>query len=210
LIAAARNGLKRIGLLGGSFDPIHVGHLHVARHARLRLGLDRVVFMPAGQPPHKLGQAMTDPEDRFEMVRLAVAGEPHFSVSRIDLDRPGPSYSVDTVRLLQEAWGPDARIYFLIGADSLADFPTWYRPRRLLELCQVVAVGRPGYAVDLAALARRFSGAPPVLFLEHVPQVDISATEVRRRVAEGHSIQGLVPPAVATYIEAHGLYRPSC
>jgi nicotinate-nucleotide adenylyltransferase len=197
----------RIGLLGGSFDPIHVGHLHVARQACARLDLNRVVLMPAGQPPHKLGQALTDPEHRFEMVRLALAEHPCLSVSRIDLDRPGPCYSVDTVRLLQEAWGPEAQIYFLIGADSLADLPTWYRPRRLLELCQVVAVGRPGYEVDLAELERRFCGAPPVLFLEHVPLVDASATDIRRRVAEERSIEGLVPPAVAAYIEAHGLYR---
>jgi nicotinate-nucleotide adenylyltransferase len=202
--------MSRIGLLGGSFDPIHVGHLHIARQACVRLGLDQVVLMPAGQPPHKLGLAMTDPEHRFEMVRLAVAGEPLFTLSRIDLDRPGPCYSVDTVRLLQDAWGPETRIYFLIGADSLADLPTWYRPRRLLELCQVVALRRPGYAIDLAALERRFPGAPPIVLLEHVPQVDVSATEVRRRVAKGRSIEGLVPPAVAAYIEAHGLYRPSC
>lgn len=198
-----------VGLLGGSFDPIHVGHLHVARQACARLGLDRVVFAPAGQPPHKRDQALTDAEHRFEMVRLALAGEPCFTISRIDLDRPGPCYSVDTVRLLQEDWGPEARIFFLIGADSLVDLPTWHRPRLLLELCQVVAVGRPGYNVDLARLHRRFAGAPPVVFLEHMPEVDVSSTEIRRRVAEGRAIEGLVPPAVAAYIVAHGLYRPT-
>ena len=197
----------RVGLLGGSFDPIHVGHLHIARQARQRLNLDRVVFVPAGQPPHKLAQALTGPEHRFEMVRRAVDGLTHFSVSRIDLDRPGPSYSVDTVRLLQERWGPQTRIYFLIGADSLADLPKWYHTRQLLDLCQVVAVGRPGYRVDLAALERRFPGAPPVILLESVSLVDVSATRVRQRVAEGRSIEGLVPPAVAAYIAAHGLYR---
>jgi nicotinate-nucleotide adenylyltransferase len=172
------------------------------------LSLDRVVFMPAGQPPHKLGQALTDPEHRFEMARLAIVDDPCFSISRIDLDRPGPCYSVDTVRLLQEEWGAEARIYFLIGADSLADLPTWYRPRLLLELCQVVAVWRPGYAIDLAAINDRFPGAPPVLLLEHVPPIDVSATEIRRRVAAGRSIEGLVAPAVAAYIRKHGLYRP--
>lgn len=197
----------RIGLLGGSFDPIHVGHLHIGRHACARLDLARVVFMPAGQPPHKLGQALTDPEHRFEMARLAVAGEPCFTISRIDLDRPGPCYSVDTVRLMQEAWGPTARIYFLIGADSLADLPTWREPERLLQLCQVVAVARPGYTLDLETLNRRFPDAPPVLLLENVPPIDVSATEIRRRVAAGCSIEGMVPPAVAAYIRAHGLYR---
>jgi nicotinate-nucleotide adenylyltransferase len=197
----------RVGLLGGSFDPIHAGHLHIAQHACTHLGLDQVVFMPAGQPPHKLDQALTDPEHRFEMVRLALVGQRCFTLSRIDLDRPGPCYSVDTVRLLQDELGPQARIHFLIGADSLADLPTWYQPRRLLELCQVVVVGRPGHSVDLAALERRFPGAPPVILLKQMPPIDVSATEIRQRVAAGRSIEGLVPPAVAWYIDAHGLYR---
>jgi nicotinate-nucleotide adenylyltransferase len=171
------------------------------------LHLDRVVFVPAGQPPHKLDQALTDQEHRFEMARLAVAGEPCFSISRIDLDRPGPCYSVDTVRLLQEEWGPETHIFFLIGADSLADLPMWYQPQRLLALCQVVAVGRPGYTLDLAELNDRFPGAPSVYLLEHVSPIDVSATEIRRRVAAGCSIEGLISPAVAAYIEAHGLYR---
>jgi len=200
-------GRARIGVLGGSFDPIHVGHLHIARQACARLELDRLVFVPAGQPPHKLDQALTDPEQRLEMVRLAVADEPRLVVSRIDVDRPGPSYSVDTVSLLQKEWGVRAQIYFLIGADLLADLTTWHQPRRLLELCQVVAVGRPGHKVDVAALNRRFAGAPPVVLLEDVSPIDVSATEVRRRVAGGQSIEGLVPPAVAAYIQAHGLYR---
>ena len=199
----------RTGLFGGSFDPIHVGHLHIARQACVHLHLDRVVLVPAGQPPHKLGKVLTDQEHRFEMARLAVAGEPCFSISRIDLDRPGPCYSVDTVRLLQEEWGPEARFFFLIGADSLADLPTWYQPRRLLQLCQVVAVSRPGYDVDPAEVNARFPGAPPVLVLEHVPPIDVSATEIRRRVAAGCSIEGLVPPTVAAYVKAHGLYRPA-
>ena len=194
-------------MLGGSFDPIHVGHLHIARQVYARLGLDRLVFVPAGQPPHKLDQALTDPEQRLEMVRLAVEDEPRFVLSRIDVDRPGPSYSVDTVRLLKKEWGAGAQIYFLIGADLLADLTTWHQPRRLLELCQVVAVGRPGHRVDVDALNRRFAGAPPVVLLEDVSPIDVSATEVRRRVAGGHSIEGLVPPAVAAYIQAHGLYR---
>lgn len=199
---------SRIGLLGGSFDPIHVGHLHIARQACAHLDLDHVVFAPAGQPPHKRNRELSEPEHRFEMVRLAVADQPCFSVSRIDLDRPGPNYSVDTVRLLHEAWGPGVRIYFLIGADSLADLPTWHQPRRLLELCQVVVVDRPGYDVDLDELERRFPGAAEsILFMEHAPMFDVSSTEIRRRAAEGRPIEGAVPPVVAAYIEAHGLYR---
>jgi nicotinate-nucleotide adenylyltransferase len=114
---------------------------------------------------------------------------------------------VDTVRLLQEQWGPEVAIHFLIGADSLADLHTWYQPRRLLELCTVVAVGRPGYEIELDRLEHLFPGAPPLLFLEHTPLIDVSSTDIRRRVAEGRSIEGLVPPAVARYIQDQGLYR---
>jgi nicotinate-nucleotide adenylyltransferase len=181
--------------------------LSIAREACDRLELDEMVFVPAGQPPHKLGRKLTGAEHRLEMVRLAIAGRPRFSVSRVDLDRSGPCYSVDTVRLLQEAWGPEVAIYFLIGADSLADLHTWHQPWRLLELCTVVAVGRPGYEVELDRLERLYPGAPPVLYLEHTPLIDVSATDIRRRVAEGRSIEGLVLPSVARYIREHRLYR---
>ena len=201
----------RVGLIGGSFDPIHAGHLSIAREVRERLGLDRMVFVPAGQPPHKLGKRLADAEHRLAMVRLAIAGHPHLTVSRVDMDRPGPCYSVDTVRLLRDrlwsARGAETQIFFLIGADSLAELPTWYRPRELLRLCTVVAVGRPGYDVDPGDLERLLPGAPPVLYLRLNTPVDVSSTDIRRRVAEGRSIRGLVPEDVERYIHKHGLYR---
>jgi nicotinate-nucleotide adenylyltransferase len=200
-------GELRVGMIGGSFDPIHVGHLSIAREVCERLGLSRMVFVPAGQPPHKLDKRLADAGHRLAMVQLAIAGRPRLRMSRIDVDRPGPCYSVDTVRLLRDEYGPGARIYFLIGADSLAELPTWYRPGELLRRCTVVAVGRPGYDVDLEATERLFPGAPPIVYLELASPVDVSSTDIRRRVAEGRSIRGLVPEAVERYIHRHGLYR---
>jgi nicotinate-nucleotide adenylyltransferase len=201
----------RIGLIGGSFDPIHVGHLAIAREVHERLGLDRMVFVPAGQPPHKLDKRLVDAEHRLAMVRLAVGEQPHWVVTRVDIDRPGPCYSVDTVRLLRDqfrpAGGAETQIYFLIGADSLAELSTWYRPRELLRLCTVVAVGRPGYDVAPHVLERLLPGVPPVLYLTLQTPVDVSSTDIRRRVAEGRSIRGLVPEAVKQYIYQNDLYR---
>jgi nicotinate-nucleotide adenylyltransferase len=204
---AGRAGELRVGMIGGSFDPIHVGHLSIAHEVYERLGLSQMAFVPAGQPPHKLDKRLADVEHRLAMVQLAIADCPHFFLSRIDVDRPGPCYSVDTVRLLQDAYGPESHIYFLVGADSLAELPTWYRPEELLRLCTVVAVGRPGYHVERGAVARLFPDAPPILYLELASPVDVSSTDVRRRVAEGRSIHGLVPGAVERYIDQHGLYR---
>jgi nicotinate-nucleotide adenylyltransferase len=194
-------------VIGGSFDPIHLGHLIIAEEARVELGLDRVVFVPAGQPPHKLDQRLTPPEHRLNMVRLAIADHDRFFVSRVDLDRDGPCYSVDTVRLLQEAWGAEAEISFLVGADSLADLPTWYRPRDLLYLCHIVATPRPGYQVDLEGLERRLPGASARIRVIDAPLLDISSTEIRERVRSGRPIRYLVHPAVKGYIDQHGLYR---
>jgi nicotinate-nucleotide adenylyltransferase len=196
-----------VGVIGGSFDPIHVGHVSIAREVRERLALDRMAFVPAGQPPHKADKHLTGVEQRVEMVWLAIAGDPHFELSRVDVDRPGPCYSVDTVRLLREAWGEETQIYFTIGADSLVELPTWYRPEELLRLCQVVAVERPGYPVDRGIVERLYPDAPSILYLELETPVDVSSTEIRRRVAEGRSIRGMVPEAVERYIHRHGLYR---
>jgi nicotinate-nucleotide adenylyltransferase len=164
--------------------------------------------VPAGQPPHKLERAITDPERRFEMIRLATADNAHFSVSRVDLDREGPCYTVDMIGLLQRDWGEGAQLYFLIGADSLSELPTWRQPERLLRLCQVVAVDRPGHGVDLQALDRLLPGVASLVQLLDAPTLDISSTEIRRRVAEGLSIRYLVPAEVERYIEQHRLYHP--
>jgi nicotinate-nucleotide adenylyltransferase len=197
----------RLGVIGGSFDPIHIGHLIVAQEASTSLALERMLFVPAGQPPHKLGRAMADPEHRVEMVRRAIASNVHFSLSRVDVDRPGPCYSVDTIRILRETWGAGIEIHFLIGSDSLADLPTWHQPDRLIRLCQVVAVQRPGYQVDLDELDRRVPGAAAAIQMLAAPTLDVSSTAIRERVRSGRSIRYLVPEPVEQYIHAHGLYR---
>jgi nicotinate-nucleotide adenylyltransferase len=166
-----------------------------------------MVFVPAGEPPHKLKKRLAAPEHRLAMVRLAIAGLSQFAVSRMDLDRPGPCFSVDTVRLFRDALGAGAHLYFLIGADSLAELATWYRPQHLLRLCQVVAVERPGYPVALEEYERLFPDAPPVVHISLRSPVDVSSTDIRRRVAQGRSIHGLVSDAVEQYIQRHSLYH---
>lgn len=197
----------RVGVIGGTFDPIHIGHLIIAEGARDALDLQRVIFVPAGQPPHKRSSRISPAEHRLKMVRLAIAGNGCFTASRVDIDREGPSYTVDTVRLLHDAWGPDVRIYLLIGGDSLAELPTWYQPERLLEICQVVAVPRPGYELDLESLDVKIPGTSERIQMLSMPLVDLSATEIRDRVRDRRSIRYLVPDAVERYIYRHRLYR---
>lgn len=197
----------RIGIIGGTFDPIHLGHMLIAKEARTRLELDRILFVPAGAPPHKTEQPVTDPGARLTMVQLAISDYSHYGVSRLDIDRRGPSYTVDTIRLLRDEWGMDAEIYFLIGADSLIDLPIWRQPEHLLRLCQVVALRRPGYEVDLGELDRLLPEAAFLVRMMDLPMLDISSTEIRQRVRQGESISHLVPPAVERYIIDNGLYR---
>lgn len=197
----------RVGVIGGTFDPIHVGHLIMAEGARDVLGLRRVVFVPAGQPPHKRSSQISPAAHRLAMTRLAIAGNSFFTISRIDLERGGPSYTVDTIRLLHEAWGPDVQIYFLIGGDSLAELPTWYQPERLIETCQVVAIPRPGHDPDLDALDDQIPGASDRIQILDLPLVDLSATEIRDRVRDQRTIRYLVPGVVERYIYRHRLYR---
>jgi len=196
----------QVGLLGGTFDPIHLGHLIIAEEVRTRLGLDWMIFVPAGLPPHKLAQAVTQPHHRLEMVRLAIADNPHFALSRVDIDRLGPSYTVDTVRLFLDGWGAHTELYFLMGADSLIELPTWRQPDRLMRLCRIVAVGRPGYRVNLAELDRLLPGAANLIHIMDMPTLDISSTDIRRRVQEGRTIRYLVPAPVERYIVEHRLY----
>ena len=199
----------RIGVIGGTFDPIHIGHLILAEEARARLGLEQVLFVPAGQPPHKVGRAITPPQLRLEMVRLAIADNERFALSRVDVDRPGPCYTVDTIRILRDAWGHETEIYFLMGSDSLVELPTWRHPDLLLRLCHVVAIGRPGHRVDIAELERVLPDAVLAIRILDAPRVDISATVIRQRVRLGLPIRYLVPPAVERYIYRRNLYSAS-
>ena len=201
--------MNKIGVLGGTFDPIHMGHLIVAEDIREKLGLGEVLFIPAGRPWLKLKEEkhVSAGRHRLEMVRLATTSNPHFKVSTIEIDRPGLSYSVDTILELKGKLGAGCDIYFIVGPDALASLALWKEPARLLEICQVVCIGRPGHAkIDLRSLDSSVPGASTRIMMVDVPHIEISATEIRRRVAQGLSIRYLVPEAVEKYIAEHRLY----
>ncbi len=199
--------MRRVGVFGGTFDPIHHGHLVAAEEVWHELKLDRVLFVPAGTPPHKRNQPVTPVHHRLAMVELAIASNPHFALSRVDVDRPGPSYTVDTVALLREELGPEAEIFFVMGMDSLAEIATWHQAQRLVELCRLAVVDRPWYQVDMAALEAAIPGIVDRVILVHIPGLAISSTDIQQRVHSGRSIKYLVPAAVEEYIHAHGLYK---
>ena len=197
-----------IGVLGGTFDPVHSGHLVVAEEARLRFCLDKVLFVPAGKPWLKINREITPAVHRVEMVKLAIAGNAGFELSTIEIDRPGPSYSVDTVAALQQKLGAGARIFFLIGWDTLAELPQWQQPSRLIQLCKLVAVTRPGLSrPDLKSLETSVPGITQSVVWLDMPPLDISSSDIRDRVAQGLSIHGLVPEDVESYIAEKKLYR---
>ncbi len=196
----------RIGILGGTFDPPHNGHLLLARAAKMQLHLDRVLFAPAGLQPFKQDRQVSSAEQRAEMVTLAIAGEAAFQLSRIDLDRPGPHYTVDLLRIASGVY-PDMPLWFIMGGDLLIDLPRWRDPRRLIELARLAVLRRPGLAPDWAALEATLPGLWDCVDWIDMPPTDVSAHDIRRRVREGESIAGLVPPAVAQYIVEKQLYR---
>jgi nicotinate-nucleotide adenylyltransferase len=199
--------VRRLGILGGTFDPIHHGHLLAAEEACHQLALDRVLFVPAGLPPHKPARPISSADHRVHMVELAITGKPHFALSRVDVDRPGPSYTVDTLELLRAGWGPDPRFFFIEGNDSLSDVASWYQPRRLIELCDLAVVARPGAQIDLPELERRLPGITGRIHWVQIPLLQISSSDLRARVRSGRSISYLVPREVEDYIRRHGLYR---
>ncbi len=202
---------RRIGLMGGTFDPIHIAHLIVAEEVYAALDLAEMIFIPAGHPPHKAGRVSTPLHHRVAMVELAIASNPHFSMSLVEADRPGPSYLVDTLHLLHEQWGTNIELNFVIGWDSLEDFSTWYDPVGILaRLTHLVAVRRPGYVEDVMynrQLEVRVPGITERLSIVEVPQLDISSTEIRQRVAAHRSIKYHTPEAVERYIRHHQLYQ---
>ena len=199
-----------IGILGGTFDPIHVGHLAVAEEAREALGLERVLFVPAGLPPHKPDRTITAPEHRLAMVELAVAGNPAFEASRVELDRSGPSYTVDTLEALTEEIRADGRepdIALILSVEAFRALRSWRRPERILELARLAVVPRDGYPdASRAFLAEHFPGREDRAIFLDGPRLHISSTELRERAARGRSLRYLVPDAVATYIGDHALY----
>lgn len=196
--------------MGGTFDPIHLGHLAVAEEAREALGLSRVLFVPAGLPPHKPEGATASVDDRVAMVELAIAGNPAFELSRIDVDRPGPSYTADTVALLAaeaHARGEPVELTLIMSVETLAGLPAWHEPERLLAACRVAVVPREDHpAPDPAWLQASFPGLEDRFTMLDGPRLGISSTAVRDRVAAGRSIRYLVPEAVERHIADHDLY----
>jgi nicotinate-nucleotide adenylyltransferase len=197
-----------VGLLGGTFDPIHVGHLAVAEEAREALGLERILFVPARQPPHKPGRPINPVEHRVAMVELGIADNPAFELSLVEVERPGPSYTVDTVAGLHAA-DPSAspELTVIVSAELFVDFMDWHEPERLLRLARLAVVPRAGYAMlGRSFVAEHFPGLEDRVTFLAGPHLDISGTEIRARAAAGRSIRYLVPRAVAAYIGDHALY----
>jgi len=196
-----------IGVLGGTFDPIHSGHLLMAEETRARLNLAVVLFVPAGQPWLKADMPVLAAGHRVEMVRLAIAEKPYCKLSTVEIERAGPTYTVDTIAELRRRLGDEDEIFFILGQDNLAQLPQWKEPSRLIEMCYLVAVPRPGSrAPDLKALEGIIPGISQRVMLMDKPRVDISASVIRDRVGRGLSIRHLVPEPVSRYIREHGLY----
>ena len=197
----------RVGVLGGTFDPVHLGHLAIAEEVRIKLDLDRVIFIPAGQPRLRADEYLTPAIDRLRMVELAIGDNPRFQVCDIEIQRSGPTFTVDTLVELGQRLDPDTSLYFIVGADILGQFHRWKDPEKVLEACHLVVVSRAGHQDD--DWPEWFQGADSakdkVTQLE-IPMVDISGTEIRRRASLGESVRHLVPDLVAEYIQDRKLY----
>jgi nicotinate-nucleotide adenylyltransferase len=205
--------MTRLGIFGGTFNPIHAAHLILAERARDERALDKVLFIPALLPPHKPQEPLAPSADRLRMVELAVEGNPAFEALPLELEREGPSYTLLTVRELRGRFGAAVQLFLLLGADSVRDMPTWWRAQDLVRTVDIIAFDRPGHSLDRAVdqLAALFGEdwARRVRNLKvSAPLLDISASEIRQRVAAGRSIRYLVPEPVRKYILERGLYRP--
>ncbi len=196
-----------IGVFGGTFDPVHRGHIAAAQKVKSVLGLETIFFVPAGQPWLKADIPVSPARHRVEMVRLAIAGKRYFQISTTEVDRPGPSFTVDTIDVLQRQLGAAANLWFILGSDTLSDLPRWKEPTRLIQICHLVAFTRPGFVPPpLEWLESSIPGISNHVTFVEVPQINVSASDIRRRVAQGASIRRMVPGAVEKYILEHGLY----
>jgi len=197
--------MSRIGIMGGTFDPLHWAHLIIAEESREKFNLGKGIFIPAGQPPHKSTYPVSDAEHRYARTLLGTASNPYFEASRLEIERSGPSYSVDTIREIKGIYGQKTEIYFIVGADEILEIESWHEADRLPELTRFIVAPRPGF--DLTALEQHL---PPKFLksIEILPiaPVDISATNLRARIATGKTIRYLVPEEVERYIRKHGLY----
>ena len=193
----------RLGILGGTFDPIHMAHLIIAEEARTQLSLDYVIFVPAMISPLKPGGTFFSNEDRYEMARLAIQDNACFCVSRVDLDRDGPSFTVDTLKAIKACCPPGIQLFFIMGMDFLCGLTSWYRPEEIIRLARLAVISRPGSVPDLAALESNLPGISQATDLIETLKIGISATDIRARLREGRSIRYLVPASVEAYIHDH-------
>jgi len=198
---------RNIGILGGTFNPIHCGHLVMAENALEQLGLDLVVFAPAGDPPHKTVDGATPPEARYRMVEMAIADRPGFVISRIDLDHDEPAYTWRLLERCAQKW-PGNHFHFILGGDSLKEFGSWVRPDRILQLARIAVIPRPDSPIEPATL-NAVPGLPDMLDVIDAPLCAVSSTEIRTRIRNGRSIRYLVPHSVRRMIETGGYYRGS-
>ncbi len=200
--------MARIGLLGGTFDPVHFGHLILAETARDTLRLDKVYFVPAADPPHKMGNVIARAENRLTMLRRAIADNDAFEISLIDVDREGPDYTADMLEIARKKLlQPGDELWFLMGLDSMIDFPNWHQPERIRQLARLAAATRPGFDIDWTPLEKALPGISHEVTLLPMPGVDISSNNSRRRIRHGSSIRYLAPECVRQYIIKQELYR---
>jgi nicotinate-nucleotide adenylyltransferase len=205
--------ISRLGVMGGTFNPIHYGHLVTAEEALSQFKLDKVMFMPAGVPPHKSDREILLPEERYLLTVIATASNPDFVVSRLEIERKGPSYTIDTLAQLQLIFGPDTTVFFITGADAVWEILTWKNAEELVEFTEFIAATRPGYSLEkfkklhvLPEGKGREPGRPRVSIME-IPALAISSTDIRRRVREDQPIRYLVPEGVASYIKKSGFWK---
>jgi nicotinate-nucleotide adenylyltransferase len=195
---------KRLGVMGGTFDPIHYGHLVTAEEALVQFRLDEVLFVPTGSPWMKADERVSHPEDRYLMTVIATASNPRFEVSRIEVDRAGPTYAVETLRLIHDEQGAGTDLFFITGADAMLEIFHWKEPEELFGLAHFIAATRPGY--DIAAFEADASTRHPRVSVMTIPALAISSTDIRARIADGRPIRYLVPEGVKSYVEKAGLY----
>jgi nicotinate-nucleotide adenylyltransferase len=198
----------KIGILGGTFDPVHIGHLIIAEGVRVDLGLNQILFVPAGQPWLKQDYAITPAVHRVKMVRMAIVTNPYFKISDIEIEHPGPSYTVDTMAELREQLGTEVDLFFILGYDALAELAKWKEPNKLIQLCKLVAIPRLNSDLpNLKSLEQSIPGVSERVIYCPTPIIDISSSQIRERVARGLSIRYLVPDKIEKYIVKQRLYR---
>ncbi|MEF3273434.1 MAG: nicotinate-nucleotide adenylyltransferase [Chloroflexus sp.] len=198
--------VRRLGIYGGTFDPIHFGHLAIVEEARWFCSLDQVLIIPAAAQPLKSSH-LAPGHHRLEMVKLACAGNPALIPSALELERPPPSYTIDTVRICQERYGPEVELFLIVGADTAADLPRWRDPDQIAHLARLVVVGRPGYTLDQAALYTAIPALRDRIIMLEGPQLAISSTDLRQRLASGRPVRYQLPDTVLEYLIRHQLYH---